>query len=147
MKVIVKSFENLTNQELYALLALRIEVFVVEQNCPYLDLDGFDQKATHLLGYNKEILVACSRIFAPDSYFQGFASIGRIVTSPKFRNLGFGKKLVQHSLSNIHEMYGNKCPVKIGAQAYLISFYEALGFNNTGAEYLEDGIPHVFMIK
>ena len=147
MKTRIKSFQELSNQELYALLALRSEVFVVEQNCPYQDLDGHDQKAIHLLGYQDQNLVACSRIFALSQYFEGFASIGRIATSPNFRKLGFGKQIVEQSLLKIYELYGKECPIKIGAQAYLIRFYEELGFNNTTIEFLEDGIPHVYMIK
>lgn len=147
MKIKIKFFHELSNQELYSLLALRSEVFIVEQNCPYQDLDGHDQKAIHLLGYLDENLAACSRIFAPNEYFEGFASIGRIATSPNFRKLSFGKQIVVDSLSKIYELYGKECPIKIGAQAYLIRFYEELGFNNTGIEFLEDGIPHVYMIK
>ena len=147
MKIKVKSFQELSNIELYSLLALRSEVFVVEQNCAYHDLDGHDQKAIHLLGYKDQNLAAYSRIFAPNDYFEGFASIGRIVTSSSFRKFGFGKQVVEKSLSKIYELYGKNCPVKIGAQAYLIRFYEELGFSNTKIEFLEDGIPHVYMIK
>ncbi|MFT7031825.1 MAG: ElaA protein [Cyclobacteriaceae bacterium] len=147
MKTRIKSFQELSNQELYALLALRSEVFVVEQDCSYQDLDGHDQKAIHLLGYQDQNLAACSRIFAPDDYFDGHASIGRIATSPDFRKLSYGKQIVEHSLSKIYELYGNECPIKIGAQAYLIRFYEYLGFKNTEMEFLEDGIPHIYMIQ
>lgn len=147
MKIKIKSFQELSNQELYSLLALRSEVFIVEQNCPYQDLDGHDQKAIHLLAYCDENLAACSRIFAPNDYFEGFTSIGRIVTSPRYRKFGFGKQIVNQSLSEIYNKYGSSCSVKIGAQAYLIRFYEELGFVNTKEEFIEDGIPHVYMTQ
>ncbi len=146
MEIEFKSFAQLTNEELYAILRLRSEVFVVEQNCVYLDLDDCDQKSEHLLGFIGTELAACTRIFAPGNYFDGYASIGRIATSPKFRSLGYGKRIVTESLMKISELYGLDCPVKIGAQAYLTKFYKSLGFTSTQEEYIEDGIPHVYMI-
>ncbi|MEQ6119905.1 GNAT family N-acetyltransferase [Reichenbachiella sp. MALMAid0571] len=147
MEIVFRPFSQLTNEELYAVLRLRSEVFVVEQNCAYLDLDDCDQKAMHLLGFLRTELAACARIFAPGDYFDGYASIGRIATSPRFRNLGYGKRIVTESLMKISELYGSDCPVKIGAQAYLTRFYKSLGFTSTQEEYIEDGIPHVYMMK
>ena len=147
MEIVFRSFSQIPNEELYALLRLRSEVFVVEQYCAYLDLDDCDQRAMHLLGFLGTELTACSRIFAPGNYFDRYASIGRIVTSPRFRSLGYGKRIVTESLMKISELYGSDCPVKIGAQAYLTRFYKSLGFTNTQEEYIEDGIPHVYMIK
>lgn len=146
MKVIFKSFMELSNDELYALLRLRSEVFVVEQNCPYLDMDNYDQKAMHLLGFMGQDLIATCRIFAPGEYFKGYASVGRIATARKCRALGYGKRIVTESIEKIYALCGSGCPIKIGAQAYLTRFYESFGFVSTGEEYLEDDIPHVYMI-
>lgn len=147
MQVEFKSFGELTNNELYALLRLRAEVFVVEQNCPYVDLDNHDQGAIHLLGWQEASLAATTRIFGPGGYFRDYASIGRIATSPEFRAAGFGRLAVSESIAKIQQLYGTKCPIKIGAQQYLLKFYESFEFVSTGNEYLEDGIPHVFMIR
>lgn len=142
---IYKTFLELTNQELYDLLALRVEVFVVEQNCPYQDVDGKDQKAHHLLGYIGDELAAYSRITFPGVRFPE-VSIGRIVTARKYRGKGLGKQLTDEALKRIEAGYG-PVPVRISAQSYLISFYRSFGFVPEGEEYLEDGILHKEMIR
>jgi ElaA protein len=139
-------FEKLTLHELYSVLALRTEVFVVEQNCPFQDADGMDLMAWHCLGTNDEgQLVAYTRLFDYNISFAGYASIGRVVTSPKARAKGAGKQLMQVSIDYCKQLFGN-VPIKIGAQTYLLRFYESLGFVSTGEAYLEDNIPHVKMV-
>jgi ElaA protein len=140
-----KSFEELTVLELYNIMRLRAEVFIVEQNCPYQDADGKDLKSFHLMGYdeNKELIVY-SRIL-PRNISYPEASIGRVVSSSKVRGKGAGKKLMDKSLEIISEKFGN-VPVKIGAQAYLKNFYESFGFVQTSEQYMEDNIPHIEMI-
>jgi ElaA protein len=140
-----KPFEELTVYELYNIMRLRAEVFIVEQNCPYQDADGKDLKSFHLMGYDEDKeLVVYSRIL-PQHVSYPEASIGRVVSSPKVRGTGAGKKLMDKSLEIISQKFGN-VPVKIGAQAYLKKFYEGFGFVQTSEEYMEDNIPHIEMI-
>ncbi|GAB3517015.1 GNAT family N-acetyltransferase [Emticicia fontis] len=139
-------FYELNLDELYAILALRQEVFVVEQNCPFLDADGKDQSALHLMIFDEdENLVAYTRLFAQDVYYQGYTSIGRVVTSPKARGGGLGRVLMEKSIEKVLALFG-QAPIKIGAQKYLEKFYHSLGFEPTGNDYIEDGIPHTYMI-
>ncbi len=140
-----KSFDDLAVGELYDLLALRSEVFVVEQNCPYQDPDHKDRRAWHCQGIHEGELAAYTRIFDLDQSFQGFLSIGRVVVSPRFRKYGFGKEIMEYSIRECYRRFGNH-PIKIGAQSYLERFYSELGFRTTGPEYLEDGIPHKIMV-
>lgn len=143
---LTKPFDTLTVPELYALLQLRSEVFVVEQTCPFQDIDGQDQAAYHLLGYadNGE-LAAYARLFGPGiSYAQ--ASIGRVVTSPRYRRFGLGRQLLQQAIAQCDTLFGAQ-PIKIGAQLYLQAFYESFGFVQQGEGYLEDGIPHIYMLR
>ncbi|HET6228236.1 MAG TPA: GNAT family N-acetyltransferase [Bacteroidia bacterium] len=142
----IKSFEGLTNKELYNILRLRAEVFVVEQNCPYLDLDGKDAYSFHLMGINeKNKLIAYARLLPADISFKE-VSIGRVVTSPAARRTGAGVNLMQNAIQAIAEKFG-KVPVRIGAQLYLKEFYERFGFVQDSAMYLEDGIEHIEMLK
>ncbi|HEY9258434.1 GNAT family N-acetyltransferase [Chitinophaga sp.] len=142
----IKSFEELTTAELYAILRLRSEVFIIEQNCAYQDLDNSDQKALHLMGTAESgQLLAYTRIFAPGIKFTE-ASIGRVVTSPLARGKGAGRELMERSISELQQHYG-KIPIKIGAQQYLQRFYTSLGFEQTSDTYLEDGIPHIEMLR
>jgi ElaA protein len=142
-----KAFEELTLEELYEILALRQEVFIVEQNCPFLDADGKDQQAKHCLAKNEAgKLLAYTRIFDKNIYYQNFAAIGRVVSSPKFRGEKFGRKIFQFSIDNVNQEFDYP-PIKIGAQAYLEKFYASFGFLATGEDYLEDGIPHKIMIR
>ncbi|GAB3297208.1 GNAT family N-acetyltransferase [Hymenobacter tenuis] len=141
-----KPFSALTLAELYALLQLRSEVFVVEQTCAFQDIDGQDQAAHHLLGFTEAgELAAYSRLFgAGISYPE--ASIGRVVVSPKFRRYGLGKELLRQSIAAVAELFGEQ-PIQIGAQLYLQAFYESFGFRQVGEGYLEDDIPHIHMIR
>lgn len=139
-----KSFNELSNIELYQLLQLRAEVFVVEQNCPYLDLDDKDQKSLHVLGYYNNKLVACSRLVPAGISYEKEASIGRVVTHASVRKFGFGKALIEFSI-NETKSYFNTNEIVISAQSYLTRFYSNLGFIAEGETYLEDNIPHIKM--
>ena len=146
MQWIVKTFEELTTTELYAVLRLRSEVFVVEQECAYPDLDNSDQKALHLMGYDAEQeLVAYTRLFGPGIKYDQ-ASIGRVVTSKKARGTGAGRALMEKSIATVEARFG-KGAIKIGAQQYLQKFYTSLGFVQSSEMYLEDKIPHIEMIR
>ena len=140
-----KSFNKLTTEELYNLLQLRSEVFVVEQDCVYQDIDGKDQKAIHLLGYENEKLVAYTRIFKASYYFVE-ASIGRVVVAKNKREHKYGYDIMKASILAIQTNFDTKTIV-ISAQTYLKRFYNNLGFIEIGNEYLEDGIPHIKMRK
>jgi len=137
--------DELTSSELYAIMKLRSEVFVVEQNCVYLDADGKDGGAYHLCGWlNNELLVAYARLLAPGvSYTE--ASIGRVVTHQAYRKDGYGKTLMSKAIENTCTIFDTQT-IKIGAQQYLTKFYNSLGFNVSSEPYLEDGIPHLEMI-
>lgn len=140
------SFHQLTPYELYDIMVLRQEVFVVEQNCPYLDADGKDLQCWHLLGRNDAGKLICYTRLLPEGLaYEGYVSIGRVVSSPSARGAGAGKILMQRSIEMCRHLFGNQ-PIKIGAQSYLLKFYEGFGFRSIGEEYLEDGIPHTKMI-
>jgi len=144
LEITIKSFDELTKQELYTILQLRSEVFVMEQHCIYQDVDGKDQKAFHLMGYENNLLVAYTRIFKPGDYFNE-ASIGRVLVKKNFRKHRFGYAIMEASVNFIKsELKLSK--IKISAQLYLKSFYSNIGFKEVGAEYLEDDIPHIAMI-
>ena len=143
---VFKPFAELANQELYALLRLRSEVFVVEQNCVFLDMDDKDQPCHHLLGYKGDLLAAYTRIVPAGISYDNYASIGRVVTSPQARGEGRGKELMEESIKRLHGLYGI-VPIKIGAQLYLKKFYESLGFQQCGEVYDEDGIDHIPMLR
>jgi len=140
-----KKFEELSLHELYAILQLRSEVFVVEQQCVYQDLDNKDQSAWHLMGWKSEKLVAYTRLIPPGISYEE-PSIGRVVTSPSERKTGLGREAMSISLDMIRELFGES-PVKLGAQLYLRNFYCSLGFVQTSEIYLEDGIEHIEMRK
>jgi ElaA protein len=138
-------FHQLSVDQLYHIMALRQEVFVVEQNCPYLDADGKDQASWHLMLYDQAgTLVAYTRLLPRGLAYPDYASIGRVVNSPAVRGSGIGKQLMQLSIAQCQQLFPNQ-PIKIGAQSYLLRFYESLGFVSTGENYLEDGIPHTKM--
>ncbi|RIA11105.1 ElaA protein [Flavobacteriaceae bacterium MAR_2010_72] len=141
----IKTFQDLSTQELYDILQLRSEVFVVEQNCVYQDLDGKDQKALHVMGYKQQKLVAYTRLFNAGLYFDE-ASIGRVIVAKNERQHSYGYDIMKASVEAIKTHY-NQSRIKLSAQCYLKRFYNNLGFNEVGEEYLEDGIPHVAMIK
>lgn len=145
MEYSVKTYQELTAEELYTLLKLRSEVFVVEQNCVYQDIDGKDQKALHVLGYKEGKLIAYTRLFKPGEYFEK-ASIGRVVVKESERHHKYGNQIMQVSIQALRD-YFNETEIKISAQCYLKRFYNNLGFKEFGEEYLEDGIPHIAMLK
>ena len=141
----IKFFSELGIQQLYDLLQLRSEVFVVEQDCVYQDIDGKDQKALHIVGYKDEKLVAYTRIFKPGDYFEE-ASIGRVLVKENQRQYGFGYDIMNASIEAIKKHFETS-EIRISAQTYLKRFYNNLGFREVGEEYLEDGIPHINMLK
>ena len=145
LEIKVKTFSELTIQELYNLLQLRSEVFVVEQDCVYQDLDGKDEKSLHVLGLKNDKIVAYTRVFKPGDYFKE-ASIGRVVVAKKERQHKYGYEIMKASIDLIKNQL-NETVIKISAQCYLKKFYTNLGFKKVGEEYLEDGIPHMGMIK
>ena len=141
---VLKKFDELTPAELYAIMQLRNEVFVVEQNCVYQDADNKDKKSYHFMGWNEEVLVAYTRILPPGVAFKE-ASIGRVVNSPKYRRTGTGRQLMVLSISNTFSLF-SCTEIKIGAQLYLKQFYVLLGFVQCSEMYLEDNIPHIEML-
>ena len=140
-----KNFHELTTQELYQILALRAEVFVVEQNCPYQDVDGKDPKSIHVLGYLDNHLVAYARLLEQGISYKDYASIGRVVTLPSVRGKSYGHALVNFSIAVCQKKFPGQ-NIKISAQAHLEKFYNEHGFKATGESYLEDDIPHIGMI-
>lgn len=143
IKWVKKKWSEVSLEELYSVLRLRSEVFVVEQDCVYQDIDNKDQIAIHLLGYINKELIAYSRLFNEGDYFKE-TSFGRAIIKKEKRGQGYGDELVKESLKTIKNYYGNK-KVKISAQAHLKTFYSKHAFIAKGKEYLEDGIPHVSM--
>ena len=144
MKWIFKTYNELSKDELYSILRLRADVFVLEQDCPYQDVDNKDQKAFHVLAVDNKEVVAYARVFRSGDYFQE-ASIGRVVTKPSHRGTGLGQDLMQKTIDFIEKSPVSK-PIRISAQTYLLKFYESYGFKKTGIEYMEDGIPHIGML-
>lgn len=140
-----KNFSELTLESLYDIMRLRQEVFILEQNCPYLDADGKDIHSYHLLGYLNSELVAYLRLVMPGISYDEL-SFGRILTSKKIRGNGVGKLLMEEGIKQSKIIFGN-IPNRISAQKYLKKFYNEFGFKEIGKEYLEDGIPHIEMIK
>ncbi|KAF9659217.1 MULTISPECIES: GNAT family N-acetyltransferase [Tenacibaculum] len=145
MNFIVKRFQELTTSELYELLQLRSEVFVVEQDCVYQDIDGKDQKALHVIGVKEGKIVTYTRLFNSGEYFDT-PSIGRVVVKETERKYGYGHDLIKASIKAIVDNY-NETTITISAQTYLQKFYESHGFKQIGEGYLEDGIPHIRMVR
>jgi ElaA protein len=141
-----KKFDDLTPNELYSVLQLRNEVFVVEQNCVFQDADDKDQDSHHLMGWDNEMLVAYSRIVPLGIAYDSFPSIGRVVTSPRMRKSGIGKILMHQSIEELQKLFG-ETSIKLGAQLYLKKFYESFGFIQSSEVYIEDGIPHIEMVR
>ncbi len=127
-------------------MVLRQEVFVVEQDCPYLDADGKDQMGHHLMGYDSSGLVAYTRLLPKGISYEKYLSIGRVITAQRVRRHGVGIELMERSIQNIQNVYGENA-IKLSAQTYLLRFYKSFGFEPIGEEYMEDGIPHIAMIK
>lgn len=138
-----RDFDALSPAELHALLKLRCEIFIVEQDCAYPDIDGKDPLARHLLCHDGTDLIGCLRIFAPCIAGEA-ARIGRVVVAPPARGTGLGRRLMQAALDEIEVLHG-KVPVALSAQLYLEAFYASLGFERISETYLEDGIPHCDM--
>ncbi|MFN4008140.1 MAG: GNAT family N-acetyltransferase [Chitinophagaceae bacterium] len=141
----ITPFHELSSKVLYDILQLRSVVFVVEQNCVYLDADGKDEHALHLYGLLDTTIVAYARLLPQGISYDNYCSIGRVVSNPNFRKHGFGKQLLQVAIQacNVHFQH---TPIKIGAQQYLQDFYESFGFVVASDMYLEDGIPHITMV-
>lgn len=147
MTIEIKSYEDLTKNEFHALIALRIEVFVVEQDCAYQDLDGKDLLSYHLLLKDeKQQLVGTARIL-PAGLSYPEISIGRVLTNAQNRNKGLGHAIMKECIEFVQQKWGISVAIKISAQSHLQAFYHQHGFESTGKEYLEDGIPHSEMIK
>lgn len=145
LEITTKTFQELTTKELYDLLQLRVEIFCVEQNCVYQDLDGKDEKALHVIGKKDNKIIAYTRVFKPGDYFKE-ASIGRVVVSKEERQHKYGYDIMEASIKAVID-YFKVTTIKLSAQTYLRKFYNNLGFEEIGEVYLEDGIPHIAMIK
>jgi ElaA protein len=142
----VKKYDDLELDQLYDILALRISVFVIEQNCPYQENDGKDKKAVHLFAVNdKNEYCACSRILPPGISYKE-SSIGRVVVSSSYRKTGIGHELMQRSIDVIEQNWG-KTGIRISAQQYLENFYSKHGFVTQKGPYMEDNIPHLEMLR
>ena len=141
----IKTFDQLSTNELYEILKVRQEVFVVEQTCYYLDADGYDQKAVHIWADKDQQIIAYCRVFEPRIKYEE-SSIGRVLTHPSYRNLKLGKMLMRIALDTIEGQFRQK-NVRISAQDYLLKFYTEFGFVATENKYLEDDIPHTEMFK
>lgn len=143
-----KKYNDLTLDEFHNILQLRIDVFVVEQNCPYPELDTKDKIAFHLFAFAEEApnkIIAYTRIFKPGDYYKE-AALGRVVVHQEYRNKKLGYELIQKTIDKMQELFGDT-PIKIGAQTHLKKFYGSFGFQQVGNEYIEDGIPHIHMLK
>ena len=141
MNKVIKNFSELSTEEIYNILKLRSEVFVVEQNCVYQDIDEKDKKATHLFIEKNNEIIAYTRIFKKGDYYEENPSIGRVVVSKKERGKKIGKEIMLNSIEFIKkELKGRK--IELSAQKYLDKFYKDLDFYSEGEDYLEDGIPH-----
>ena len=143
MEWTIKTFSQLTPEELYQILRLRVDVFVVEQNCPYHELDGKDQQALHIFAQDQEGIQAYLRILRPGASFPE-ASLGRVIS--KRRRQGLGSQLLSRGLQAAREWLGDG-PIRIEAQTYAKAFYERAGFRQVSEEFLEDGIPHIQMLR
>ncbi|GAB0155868.1 GNAT family N-acetyltransferase [Chryseobacterium sp. Alg-005] len=141
----IKTFEEFTVPELYQVLKARIDVFVIEQNCPYPDLDDYDQKAIHIWAEENEEVLAYCRIFDKGIKYKE-TSIGRVLTTEKARGKSLGKLLIQYAIETIENRFHTP-EIRISAQDYLLRFYAGFGFEDTGKKYLEDDIPHTEMIR
>ncbi|MDQ7047995.1 MAG: GNAT family N-acetyltransferase [Enterobacterales bacterium] len=139
-------FEQLKPNQMAAMLALRQEVFVVEQNCPYLDIDGKDPQAMHLIGWQNQTIIATLRLFESYPDYDNHVSIGRICTAQSVRGKGVGQQLMDQVIDYIKQNFPSK-KIQIGAQYYLKPFYTSFGFKQISEIYLEDGIEHILMIK
>ncbi len=143
-----KNFNELTLDEFHNIVQLRINVFVVEQDCPYPELDNKDRTAMHLFAYaegSSNEIIAYTRIFKPGDYYEE-AAFGRVVVHPDYRKQQLGYELIEKTIEAIETQF-NISKIKIGAQTYLKKFYESFGFKQAGDAYIEDGIPHIYMVR
>jgi len=138
------SFDQLSTQELYQILKLRVDIFVVEQECPYEELDGKDKDAIHVMGYEHNELVAYARLFGPGVYYTAAAAIGRVAVKKKYRGQQLGNAIMTESYKLLKSLHGNVA-VQLAAQQYLEDFYARLGFEVISEPYDWDGIVHVDM--
>lgn len=141
----IKPFSELSTEELYQILKIRQEVFIVEQTCYYLDADGYDQQAVHIWAEKEGEILAYSRVFEPGIKYKE-ASIGRVLTNPNYRKNNLGKILIRFSINTIESRFRTQS-IRISAQDYLLRFYSEFGFQDTGKKYLEDDIPHTEMVR
>ena len=141
----IKPFSKLSTEELYQILKIRQEVFIVEQTCYYLDADGYDQQAVHIWAEKEGEILAYSRVFEPGIKYKE-ASIGRVLTNPNYRKNNLGKILIRFSINTIEARFRTQS-IRISAQDYLLHFYSEFGFQDTGKKYLEDDIPHTEMVR
>ena len=137
-----KAYKDLSRDELYNILRLRQEVFIIEQNCNYLDADNYDIKSSHLIAYKDNQLIAYMRITPAGTIYLNI-SFGRILVKKEYRNLGIGKELLNRGLA----LFASDTVIVMSAQVYLVKFYEYFGFSTIGEEYLEDEITHIKMIR
>ena len=147
MQSVCKTFDELTLEEFYEITTLRIDVFVVEQNCVYRELDGKDQKAHHLFIREPKTqeIIAYTRIFKPGIYYDE-AAFGRVLVHPNFRKRNIGRYLINEVIDFINKNFSSNS-IKISAQTYLKNWYESFGFKQISDSYLDDGIPHIDMLK
>lgn len=144
LRVDLRRLEDFQPVELYRMLCLRVAVFVVEQACAYPELDGLDEQCWHLRLLVGDELAASARIVPPDG--DQPPSIGRVVVAPAYRSRKLGKTLMREAIAACEKLYPGQ-PIKVGAQSHLAGFYGSFGFEQTSAEYLEDNIPHLDMVR
>ncbi|MCF6300552.1 MAG: GNAT family N-acetyltransferase [Proteobacteria bacterium] len=138
----IKNYQELSTDQLYQILKVRLLVFAVEQNCPYQDIDDLDQQATHIFKQSDDGLVSVyARILAPGIFYKNDVCIGRVVTHPEHRGKNLGMAIMEKSIDYCHRHYPD-ASISISAQSYLTEFYKKFGFENTGDYYLDDDIPH-----
>jgi len=146
LQTMLKYFDDLTLTELYDVLQLREAVFQIEQNCIYKDIDDKDRKCYHLMLYKEAELVAYCRLVPDGISYDGYASIGRVVSNSNYRKEGYGRQLMAKAMEKMMQIFPH-LPIKISAQLYLQKFYESFGFTVVGEWYMEDDIPHIAMVK
>ncbi|MCF7925983.1 MAG: GNAT family N-acetyltransferase [Candidatus Izimaplasma sp.] len=143
--IVIKHYDMLTKSELYAILKLRNEVFIVEQTCPYQDIDMLDQKSYHAYYKKNDEIIGYARLIDPNVVYPNSLAIGRVLVKHSYRNQGYAKKLMRKLMSFAFETY-KETRITISAQSHLLKFYQTLGFKKISDPYLEDNIPHVKMI-
>lgn len=139
------SYNQLSIDQLYEILRLRAEVFVVEQDCPYQDIDGKDQESWHMMAYEGDSLAAYVRLLPPGLHYEE-AAIGRVVTAMSHRGKGLGRVLMERAIASIPELFEKQQAIRIEAQSHLKTFYGSLGFIVKSDEFMLDGIPHIEML-